>query len=85
MDTAITMAALSPVLVGIVQVIKTIGIPTKFLPLLNLALGVSFSLFFLSGTPQILVLQGLIMGLSAGGFYDLIKDPAIAIKNKLTE
>jgi len=57
-----------PVALGLVQVIKTIGVPSKYAPILSLALGML--LVALTGAGwQIVIAQGLIVGLAAAGLW----------------
>lgn len=68
------LTILIPVIVGVVQVVKTATeIDSKYLPLLSLALGVSFSIVAGLSTQSDLLtslFNGLIAGLSASGLYD---------------
>jgi len=69
------IATLIPIIVGLSQVLKNIGLPGKYIPLLNIVLGIAISLLAfenLAWNEQIL--QGLIVGLSAGGIYDQSKN-----------
>ena len=68
------IVALIAIIVGISQVLKSAGLTPKYIPLLNLALGVGLSMFFLSNLGmKESILQGLIVGLSASGLYDQSK------------
>ena len=75
------MAALMGIIVGISQIFKNIGLVPKYIPLLNLILGIVLSMFFLSNEGlKESIFQGLIVGLSASGLYDqskIIKTSAI--------
>lgn len=75
LNPAGVIAALPFVIVGINQLLKTIGFNSRYSPIVNLILGfiafpvlseVGFSWFYSS-------FGCLIIGLSAGGFYDLGK------------
>jgi hypothetical protein len=62
------------IITGISQVIKNIGLETKYIPLLNLVLGLLISTFFMTDLSlQERLLQGLIIGLSASGLFDQSK------------
>lgn len=63
-----TMLAAIPVLVGVVQVIKTAGLPDRWAPAISLVLGLGVGLLA-GGTPLVVVLGGLVIGLSASGMY----------------
>jgi Phage holin family Hol44, in holin superfamily V len=67
-------AILIAVLIGISQVAKELGLKTKYIPLLNLVLGIVLSAFFITDLAvQERILQGLIIGLSASGLFDQSK------------
>ncbi|QGH73302.1 MAG: putative holin [Siphoviridae sp. cttb18] len=76
MDFGITisLAVLVAVVIGLVQVAKMIGLPTKFAPLLSVGLGVlgaiGLSFFEVNTT---IVVYGLIVGLMASGLYSGVK------------
>lgn len=69
------IATLVPIIVGISQVVKNTGFPPRFIPALNLIIGIAIS--FLS-FPELnvseIIIQGLVVGLSAGGIYDQTKN-----------
>lgn len=62
------------VIIGLSQVIKdATPIPTKYLPLINLVIGVIFGSIFLTGDLKTNILQGIIIGLTASGLFDQTK------------
>ena len=59
-----------PLIIGLVAVAKKSGVPTKALPLLSLAIGVSAGIIYASnGDIKQGVLVGAMLGLSASGLY----------------
>lgn len=66
----IELGILIAVLVGISQVIKGLGLSAKYIPVVNLVLGIGagFLLGDLSVAEQIIT--GAMIGLSASGLYD---------------
>lgn len=62
--------ALVPVLIGVNEVIKNVGVPTRFIPVFSLALGIGGS-FLVPGvsTVFVAVVGGVVIGLSAVGLY----------------
>ena len=86
MDTEILFAGLAavPIVAGIVQVAKPIGLPHAWAPVLALVLGVggSVGLSYTAGdaTIQVAVVQGLAVGLSASGLYSWIGTGTDAVK-----
>ena len=58
------------IVVGLSQIGKTIGLQTKYVPLLNLTLGIMLGVLFLSQDIKKNILQGMIIGLSASGLFD---------------
>lgn len=75
----IEMAIIVAVITGLGQVVKEF-IPTKFMPLASLVLGVAGGLAFIEGTVQIQVFTGLAMGLAACGLFDVASIPKKANK-----
>lgn len=57
-----------PVILGVVSLIKGLGLPSRFAPLASVILGLGVS-FLIGGTPFIVIMGGLIVGLSASGLY----------------
>ena len=72
--------ALIPCIIGLGTLFIQIGFPKKFVPLINLALGVASGIVFLypadlkSG-----IVVGVFIGLSASGLYSGVKNVAEAI------
>ncbi|PEX38293.1 hypothetical protein CN455_13760 [Bacillus cereus] len=58
---------------GLSQIVKTIGLQTKYVPLLNLTLGIVLGVLFLDGDIKTNVFQGIVIGLSASGLFDHTK------------
>ncbi|MBZ4222497.1 holin [Bacillus mobilis] len=69
----ISLAVIIGIVVGLSQIIKTIGLQTKYVPLLNLTLGIVLGVLFLDGEIKTNVFQGIIIGLSASGLFDHTK------------
>lgn len=57
-----------PILIGILEVFKKLGLPVKYVPVLSLLLGVLASVS-VSGLAVENFMQGLVYGLSACGLY----------------
>ncbi len=69
----IEISVIIAVVVGLSQIAKTIGLQTKYVPLLNLTLGIVLGVLFLGGDIKTNVFQGIIIGLSASGLFDHTK------------
>ncbi|HEF5706456.1 TPA: holin [Bacillus cereus] len=69
----VSVAVIIGVVVGLSQIVKTIGVQTKYVPLLNLTLGIVLGVLFLDGDIKTNVFQGIIIGLSASGLFDHTK------------
>jgi hypothetical protein len=64
-----TQIAISvPVIVGVVEVIKRVGLSSKYAPIVSLILGVGSAMYFV-GITQDATLYGLVIGLTASGLY----------------
>ncbi|TCJ86406.1 UNVERIFIED_ORG: hypothetical protein EDC93_1011145 [Bacillus cereus] len=61
------------VVVGLSQIAKIVGMQTKYVPLLNLTLGIMLGVLFLSQDIKTNIFQGIIIGLSASGLFDHTK------------
>lgn len=63
-----------PVIIGINALLKKIGLDSRFSPLINIVLGfLAFPLLIESFTIYQSIIACLVIGLSAGGFYDFGK------------
>lgn len=60
--------ALVPVIIGVVEVIKRVGLPSKWAPLLALLLGVGGAWLIIPFSGN-MILEGIVAGLSAAGLY----------------
>ncbi len=71
META--SLSLIPILLALVEVIKRTGIPSKFLPVVAIVLGVIVNVIFkMMGVGLIeQIMFGMAAGLSSSGLYDL--------------
>ncbi|MBG9511865.1 holin [Bacillus thuringiensis] len=69
----VSLAVIIGIVVGLSQIIKTIGLQTKYVPLLNVTLGIVLGVLFLDGDIKTNVFQGIIIGLSASGLFDHTK------------
>ncbi|UYX50048.1 holin [Bacillus thuringiensis] len=69
----VSLAVMIGIIVGLSQIVKTVGLQTKYVPLLNLTLGIVLGVLFLGGDIKTNVFQGIIIGLSASGLFDHTK------------
>ncbi|PGX99929.1 holin [Bacillus cereus] len=69
----IEISVMIAIVVGLSQIAKTIGLQTKYIPLLNLTLGIALGVLFLPQDLKMNVFQGIIIGLSASGLFDHTK------------
>lgn len=70
-------------IIAIGEILKGFNLPAKFLPVINVALGIGAAFMIQSNSSvTAIVISGLIYGLTAAGVYDLgIKPVRNAIKN----
>ena len=67
-DFSPLIVAIIPVVVGLVAVVKGLGLPTRFSPLGAILFGIG--LVALTGaTVPAMIVQGIIVGLAASGLY----------------
>ena len=57
-----------PIIIGLIEVIKKVGLPNKYAPLVSVALGLFFGFVYLDTYKEGLIV-GLMVGLSATGLY----------------
>ncbi|MBP3968010.1 holin [Bacillus sp. WL1] len=69
----VSLAVMIGIVIGLSQIVKKIGLQTKYVPLLNLTLGIVLGVLFLNGDIKTNVFQGIIIGLSASGLFDHTK------------
>lgn len=79
------MVIIIPIIIGLIEVLKNLGMSIKYSPLLSVVLGLIFS--FLCNTDieiSNIIIQGLICGLSACGLYSGSKTLIERTKNNDT-
>ncbi|PGC82996.1 holin [Bacillus toyonensis] len=69
----VNLVVMIGIVVGLSQIGKTIGLQTKYVPSLNVTLGIVLGVLFLGGDIKTNVFQGIIIGLSASGLFDYTK------------
>lgn len=73
--------AMIPLLIGILEVIKKLGVNKKYMPLLSLLLGIGTGMvLFNDGDLRAGIIKGIYIGLSAVGLYSGGKNTIEAIK-----
>jgi hypothetical protein len=60
--------ALIPVVVGLVHVVRKVGLSTKYAPVVSLAFGVVCA-YLVGGSATTVIISGIVVGLSASGLY----------------
>ena len=72
MELSQAFLILVPVIVGITQVVKAIGMDSRFAPLVSVILGVAGA-FLISGISGGVAIGGIVAGLSACGLWSGVK------------
>jgi len=73
--------AIIPLIVGLVELVKKLGLPDKFAAVLSAVLGVVIGLVYVApDDPAKGVLVGLSMGLAASGLYSGTKNTVEGVK-----
>ena len=71
----IEISVLIAICVGLTEIVKKLKIPTRFIPLVALVIGVAFAFLANVGESVAMnVFQGLIIGLSAVGLFSGVKN-----------
>lgn len=58
-----------PILIGLVEVVKGLGLSSRFAPLASLVLGIGLMYLVPDMTSKMIIIQGIIAGLVASGLY----------------
>jgi L-cystine uptake protein TcyP (sodium:dicarboxylate symporter family) len=66
--------AIIPLILGVVELFKRIGLPAKYSPLVAVALGLIVGVVYLDASLKERVLVGIMFGLSASGLYSGTKN-----------
>ena len=73
--------AIIPLIIGVTELVKKLGLPDKFAALLSAVLGVLIGLVYVAPeNPLEGVLVGLCMGLAASGLYSGTKNTVEGVK-----
>lgn len=73
MDMTMYGVAIVPLLIGVLEVLKRVGLPERAIPAASVLLGIIIGFAFME-TPQEGVIVGLAIGLSAVGLYSGTKN-----------
>ncbi len=71
------VSVLTPVVTGIVELIKHVGLNTKYAPLAAVVAGIGLAALYVFGDIELTMRlwAGLLAGLAASGFYSNVKEP----------
>lgn len=71
------VSILTPIIAGIIELIKQVGLNTKYAPLAAIGVGVALAALYTFGDIELTMRlwAGLLAGLAASGFYSQIKEP----------
>lgn len=65
--------ALMPIMVGINQAIKGLGVKTKYIPFINLVIGIAIGIFFFSDDIKKGIVYGLYLAFGSSGIFSNTK------------
>lgn len=83
MDFQIYDIAIIPLIVGIVSLFTTIGLPKKFAPIVAVVLGILIGVFYIApGDVLKGILVGIAVGLSSVGLYSGTKNTVQAVRKE---
>ena len=82
MEITTQFLTLVPVVLGVVQVFKVLGLSTRFLPLLSVILGTLATILLGRSITGLVVIQGIVIGLSACGLWSGTKNAFESISVK---
>lgn len=85
MDVSVYGVSLVPVVIGLVQLLRQFGLPSKFLPLSSMFIGIIFGIVYIAPDNwQKGVLVGIWLGLGATGMHSGVKNTINGYRNKKT-
>jgi len=73
MSELLSFSALVLITTGVTEIIKRVGCPRRFLPLVALVVGFGLNLIGTLTFTPLTILTGLACGLSASGLFDITK------------
>ena len=76
------IGVLTPLTLAFVEIVKELGLPKKWSPVLAIIVGVGFSFMVGTGSWQETAITGIIIGLSACGIYSGVKNTKEALVGK---
>jgi L-cystine uptake protein TcyP (sodium:dicarboxylate symporter family) len=75
--------AIIPLIVGVVELLKQVGLPTKFSAVVAAALGIIIGIVYVAPDDILRgVLVGLSLGLAASGLYSGVKNTVEGVKGE---
>lgn len=85
--TTIDFSLMVASVMALVEVAKGFKLPTKFCPVLAIIVGilVNFGVGTIGGIWPEKLFYGVLIGLSAAGTYDIVKNPVVATKKLITK
>jgi hypothetical protein len=67
--------ALIPLVIGLAEIVKNLGLNAKFIPIISLIFGLVAGIIFLNPSDiKAGIIQGIFIGLSASGLYSGVKN-----------
>ncbi len=71
------VSVLTPIVAAIVELIKHVGLNTRYAPLVAVATGIVLAALYAFGSIELTMRlwAGLLAGLAASGFYSNVKEP----------
>jgi hypothetical protein len=67
--------ALIPLVIAIVEIFSRAGVPSKYLPIFSIVLGLLLGVFYVApGNLSQAIISGVVIGLSAVGTYSGVKN-----------
>ncbi len=74
-EIAIYGMALVPIIMGLIELLKRVGIPKRLTPLFAVLIGILSGLYYISpDDPKKAVMLGIVLGLSSIGLYSGTKN-----------
>ncbi|RKD21131.1 hypothetical protein BEP19_15785 [Ammoniphilus oxalaticus] len=77
--------AIIPLIIGLIELCKRVGVPIKLSPVIALLLGLAAGIFYIGADVKEGIIVGLMLGLSATGLYSGAKNVTEKKKHNKSE
>jgi len=73
----IVIGAIVVLIIALCQAVKMAGLPSRWIPLLAVFLGIAGAFAFGGGSNLLIIGSGVIVGLTSAGMFDIVKQTVL--------